>query len=68
MMLTPSTTGSDTYNLTCTNANGYTEASQVLTANSGGGGGGGGGGGALDLASLAALAALAGACRRRRRA
>ena len=66
-MLTPSATGSPTYNLTCTNASGYAEATQVLTANSGGGGGGGGGG-ALDLASLAALAALAGACRRRRRA
>jgi hypothetical protein len=66
MTVTPSAAGSATYNLTCTNASGYAESSQVLTANSGGGGGGGGG--ALDLASLAALAALAGACRRRRRA
>ena len=66
MTFTPSASGSATYNLTCTNASGYAEATQVLTANSGGGGGGGGGG-ALDLTSLAALAALAGACRRRRR-
>jgi subtilisin family serine protease len=68
MMVTPTATGSDTYNLVCTNANGYTATAQVLTVtSSGGGGGGGGGGGAVDLASLAALAALAGACRRRRR-
>ena len=67
MTLTPSAAGSATYNLTCTNASGYAESSQVLTVSSGGGGGGGGGG-ALDLASLAALAALAGVCRRRRRA
>jgi len=68
MTFTPSAAGSATYNLTCTNASGYAESSQVLTANSSGGGGGGGGGGALDFASLAALAALAGVCRRRRRA
>ena len=67
MMLTPSATGSPTYNLTCTNASGYAEATQVLTVTSSSGGGGGGGGGALDPATLAALAALAGACRRRRR-
>jgi subtilisin family serine protease len=67
MTFTPSAAGSASYNLTCTNASGYTEATQVLTVTSSGGGGGGGGGGALDLTSLAALAALAGAWRRRRR-
>ncbi|HUL19684.1 MAG TPA: S8 family serine peptidase, partial [Steroidobacteraceae bacterium] len=66
MMITPSATGSATYNLTCTNASGYAEATQVLTVTDPSGGGGGGGG-ALDLASLAALAALAGVWRRRRR-
>ena len=64
MMVSPTTTS--TYALHCTNADGYTDASQVLTVSSGGGGGGGGG--TLGELSLLALAALAGARLRRRRA
>ena len=63
-MVNPTTTS--TYALRCTNADGYTDASQVLTVSSGGGGGGGGGG-TLGELSLLALAALAGARLRRRR-
>jgi hypothetical protein len=66
MMVSPTSTS--TYSLRCTNADGYADASQVLTVSSGGGGGGGGGGGALDSLSLLGLAALAGVRLRRRRA
>jgi subtilisin family serine protease len=63
IMVNPTTTS--TYDLRCTNADGYADASQVLTVTSGGGGGGGGGG-ALDALSLLALGAWAGLRRRRR--
>jgi hypothetical protein len=62
MMVSPNPAGSYAYNLTCTNADGHTEATQVLTVVApGGGGGGGGGGGALDLTALLLLCGLGGA-------
>jgi hypothetical protein len=65
LQLKPGATGSYTYNLTCTNADGFTEDTDVLTVTAASGGGGGGG--ALDLTALLALAGLAGARLRRRR-
>ncbi len=59
VMLSPSAASSYTYNLTCTNVDGYTEATQVLTVVTSGGGGGGGG--ALDLIVLLGLCGFAAA-------
>ncbi len=58
VMVSPSTAGGYTYNLTCTNADGFTEATQVLTVVAPTGGGGGG---ALDLLALLVLSGFAGA-------
>jgi hypothetical protein len=58
LMLSPNAAGSYTYNLTCSNADGYTRATQLLTVVASGAGGGGG---ALDLAALLVLCGLAGA-------
>jgi subtilisin family serine protease len=65
LMVSPSSAGSYTYNLTCTNADGFTEATQVLTVVAPSGGGGGGG--ALDLLALLTLCGCAGARLRRER-
>ena len=58
LKITPSATGSQSYTLKCTNANGYTSDTTVLTVVSSGGGGGGGGG-ALDFLVLLMLAGAA---------
>jgi hypothetical protein len=58
-VFTPTTAGSFTYTLTCTNLTGQAIAQQTLTVLSSSGGGGGGG--ALDLLALLALAGTAGA-------
>jgi Subtilase family len=60
LMVSPNTAAGYTYNLACTNADGFTEATQVLTVMASGGGGGGGGG-TLDLTALLALCGFAGA-------
>jgi hypothetical protein len=59
-MVSPNAAAGYTYNLACTNADGFTEASQMLTVMAAGGGGGGGGG-TLDLTALLALCGFAGA-------
>jgi hypothetical protein len=58
-MFTPTTAGSFTYTLTCTNLTGEAIAQQTLTVVQPSGGGGGGG--ALDLFALLTLAGVAGA-------
>ena len=61
LTLTPTTAGTDTYTLSCSNAHGSAQHSATLTV-AAGGGGGGGGLDALVLLLLAALAARALAC------
>ncbi|MBV9619806.1 MAG: S8 family serine peptidase [Gammaproteobacteria bacterium] len=58
MAVQPAAAGSVSYTLTCTNANGSTQATTVLTVNAPPSSGGGGGG-ALDWAALLALGSLA---------
>jgi hypothetical protein len=60
LMVSPNAAGSYTYSLTCTNADGYTKAMQMLTVLASSVGGGGGGG-ALDLAALLVVCGFAGA-------
>jgi subtilisin family serine protease len=55
LTLTPTTAGTDTYTLSCSNAHGSTQHSATLTVAAGGGGGGGG----LDALVLLVLGALA---------
>jgi hypothetical protein len=64
LMVSPNAAAGYTYNLSCTNADGFTEATQVLTVVASGGGGGGG---VLDLTALLALCGFVGARLRRER-
>jgi subtilisin family serine protease len=57
--VTPATTGTDTYTLSCSNAHGSAQHSATLTVTAGGGGGGGGSLDALTLLVLGTLAARA---------
>jgi hypothetical protein len=60
--IAPTSPGTDTYTLTCSNSAGSSPSTSVdltVTAPPSSGGGGGGGGGAMNGASLVALALLA---------
>ena len=60
MSIMPTSAGTNTYSMKCTNAAGFASESVMLTVNPapGGGGGGHGGGGGLDELTLLALAGL----------
>ncbi len=55
----PTSAGTYSYTLTCTNTNGLARDTQVLTVVTPASGGGGGGGGTLDLLALLSLGAFA---------
>jgi hypothetical protein len=58
LTITPAAAGTDSYTLTCTNAQGSAQRTVTLTAQAASTGGGGGGGGGLDGLTMLVLAWL----------